>query len=334
MALIRLRCLRDSTHRRIALLLGRDCLNRSNSYHRLHVQLPERRFDHAGFHSCGVREPAVPGARDRDRLVLEVATSRPGKGQGDARQRLVASGPDPGGSTRCGRVVLAVRHDPRRRAVADLGDVGKRAHLCGAGRSRLLPRAPFRAHTPVAVGSLSLGPPQLSAVRSDHQRAVVRVRRVADDRLPDSIGGCRVRGRTGVARLRAGRGVSDVDPHRAGLEDAAMVRVRVQHAVAPSGPPRIRIEVSRFELRGNPHRVGPAVRHVPCRGRTSDVRADHADRIVAPARRAILRDPRPVARSAGRPIVGHPTSPALEPPRLAPPSGVSAATKAATGVGP
>ena len=51
-------------------------------------------------------------------------------------------------------------------------------------------------------------------------------------------------------------------------------RARLQHAVAPPRAPRQRRRVPRPQLRRHPHRLGPAVRHLPRGAAAADLRAD------------------------------------------------------------
>ena len=61
-----------------------------------------------------------------------------------------------------------------------------------------------------------------------------------------------------------------LDSHRAGAEDARLVRVLLQHALAPPRPPRLQRGLPRPQLRRHPDRLGPPLRHLP--GETEKVR--------------------------------------------------------------
>ena len=79
-------------------------------------------------------------------------------------------------------------------------------------------------------------------------------------------------------RLRHQPALPVLDPHRAD-RPARAARVGVQHAVAPSRPPRRERAVPRPQLRRHPDRVGPLVRHLRARARARALRAhqEHRD---------------------------------------------------------
>ncbi len=69
--------------------------------------------------------------------------------------------------------------------------------------------------------------------------------------------------------------LSVLDSYR-GHRPSGPARVRAQHAVAPSRAPCPQSQVSRQELRGHVHHLGPHVRHVPAGGRGAGLRTDQA----------------------------------------------------------
>ncbi len=73
-----------------------------------------------------------------------------------------------------------------------------------------------------------------------------------------------------------------LDPHRGDRPAPRAARVAVQHALAPPGPPRDEPRVPRQELRGDPDRLGPALRHLRARARAVRVRDHQALRELRP----------------------------------------------------
>ena len=61
------------------------------------------------------------------------------------------------------------------------------------------------------------------------------------------------------------------------------VRVRLQHALPPPGPPRLPGRLPGPQLRRHPHRLGPDVRLVRRRDRAAGLRADQEHRHLQPA---------------------------------------------------
>ena len=70
---------------------------------------------------------------------------------------------------------------------------------------------------------------------------------------------------------------------------AALVRGRLQHAVAPPRPPRRQPGVPGPQLRRDPHHLGPAVRHLRARGQARALRPDEEHPDPQPGARRLPR---------------------------------------------
>ncbi len=91
----------------------------------------------------------------------------------------------------------------------------------------------------------------------------------------------------------------------------APIELVLQHPLAPPGPPRLRPGVPRQQLRGDPHRLGPPLRHVRGRAAATDVRPDHADRHLRRDDPAVRSLRAAVARPPGRHVGARPLGAAL-----------------------
>ena len=95
-----------------------------------------------------------------------------------------------------------------------------------------------------------------------------------------------------------------------------LVRVRLQHALAPPRPPRLQRGLPRPQLRRHPDRLGPPLRHLPGRDRAGPLRADAEHPHLQPDPRRLPRVRRDRPRRARREELARPPRLPLPRPRL------------------
>ncbi|CAA9511752.1 MAG: Fatty acid hydroxylase family (carotene hydroxylase/sterol desaturase), partial [uncultured Solirubrobacteraceae bacterium] len=182
-------------------------------------------------------------------------------------------------------------------------------------RPRLLLVPPRLAREPPVLGEPRRAPLEPPLQPLDRAAADVG----ADDVPPvlAAAPAARLPGLDGPARAVLEPDLPVLDPHGAHPDAARVGRADLQHAVAPSRPPRGQPPLPRQELRRHPHRLGPAVRHLGARDGARPLRADDQSRLLPPAARRLPRVRGAVARRARHrgvadPGAGAPARPGLE----------------------
>lgn len=232
--------------------------------------LPDPRMDrgpHPRTRRAGPRRTHPPPAR-RLREAGRTREHLDGSGLHRHERRMEGAGP----RRIFGTVGLRRTLAPARRRLVHVGDPARRH------RRPLVLVPPDGAPRPPGLGDPPGAPlervlqlrdraaPEVEQQRRDHHVAAA-----PPDRHPTVDGFRRLLRQPRLPVLRA---------HRAGRHAPPPDRIRVQHALAPSGAPRLRSRLPRPQLRGHPHHLGPDVRHLQGRGPPAHLRAHQARRHV------------------------------------------------------
>ena len=191
-----------------------------------------------------------------------------------------------------------------------------RAHPAAAGSARLVdvgpalpPRRPRLLLVPprLAREPRLLGQPRRAPLERPLQPLDGAAPDLGADDLPAVLAGA------AAARLRAVDGPAGPElvahlpvrpAHRAHRAPALAPGEGAQHALAPPRPPRLQRAVPRPQLRRDPRRLGPALRHLRARGRARPLRPDDERGVVQPGPRRLPRVRRALGATSARRAAG------------------------------